>query len=529
MKYINKTKIIIITFITVLLSACEGFLDINVDPNNPSEASLEMLLPAAQVSMGFYMASELNNGASVYIQHYYGLALSTYSQTGATYTNDWEELYTGALKDLDEVQQAGEAQNLPFYTGIAKLQKAYIFSVLTDLFGDIPFSEALNENIMSPKFDKGEDIYTGLLAMIDAGIADLNKPGSNITAGAADLIYQSNRTHWKRFGKTLKLKLYNQMRLVDPLEATNKINALIAEDSLIVANSMDFQFEFSSGQSPLNRHPLYQLHYQNSKTYYMSNYLMASMLDKNDPRLRYYIYRQSLDDPDHEDMPCADRNDCPVGYVGLGYIGRDHGDPSGLPNDNAIRSTFGVYPVGGSFDAGSRSAREINSGTGAGISPMLTNFMRAFILAEASLTLNTSGDARAYFEEGIKASLNKVRAFGLANDKSGIETYEETANTPWATLADNYVNARLAEFDAASSNEDKLKIVMYEKHIACFGNGIESYIDFRRTKMPDLPRSIAPVGPFPRRLPYPNTELTANGNSPKAVSVSVPVFWDKGE
>jgi hypothetical protein len=202
----------------------------------------------------------------------------------------------------------------------------------------------------------------------------------------------------------------------------------------------------------------------------MDNYFMYNLIKKNDPRLPYYIYRQ--DDGSSltfETYPCNTRTDCIYGYLGDhpdfpngegdGYIGRDHGDPSGLPGDDEIRSTFGVYPIGGIYDNGEFQEATNEVGNGAGIFPMLTNSMVKLLLAEAAITLGTTGDPAVLLEEGIRASMTKVQNFSIASDANALPMVEQEV--------DDYVTARLEELNADGLNEfQRVNIVIKEKYYA---------------------------------------------------------------
>jgi hypothetical protein len=279
---------------------------------------------------------------------------------------------------------------------------------------------------------------------------------------------------------------------------------------------------------------MYQQEYagEDNKGFYMDNYFMFNLIEKGDPRLPYYIYRQ--DDGSglsFETYPCATRTDCIYGYLGDnpnlpsgagdGYIGRDHGDPTGLPGDNTIRSTFGVYPIGGSYDDGEFEERTVETGSGgAGIYPMVTTFMMKFMQAEAALILGTTGDPKTLLEEGIRASMAKVESFSLEVD--------ENAEAMDSDEVDAYVDEILADYDAATDDTQRLNVIIKEKYYACFGNGHEVYTDYRRTGMPlDLPKSLAPAAPFPLRLYYSFNEVNTNPNAPKQPSMTTPIFWDK--
>jgi hypothetical protein len=257
----------------------------------------------------------------------------------------------------------------------------------------------------------------------------------------------------------------------------------------------------------------------------MDNYFMYKLHSKSDPRLPYYIFRQGrFDDMTFDTTPCSNRTDC--AYWDLlfadpsadGLIGRDHGDPSGIPGDGDLRATFGVYPIGGTYDDGSGGDQTQGDGAlGAGITPWLTSSMRAFMLSEAVLTLGVTGDAKALMTEGIIESMQAVSGFAGSPEMADADV-------------DAYVASIESDYDAAIgvSDELALDVVIQEKYFAVFGNGFEAYNDLRRTGYPsDLPDALAPTNPFPVRFQYPPSELNTNVNAPDpAPLLSDPVFWD---
>ncbi len=547
---IKKINIIILTFSLMMVSvSCDKeFLDINEDPNNPTSASLDLLLPAAQIGNAFWTSRSVQRHASIFVRQYYNLGPSTYNIQGSAYGNDWNAMYRDALNDFKNVRIQAEELGLTGYAGISKVHTAFIYSILVDLWGDVPFSQALQgaENT-TPKFDQGSDVYNALLSMLDDAKVDLQSAIDNGEVGiTSDVIYGASSTQynkWIKAANTLKLRLLLNLRLVD--EATSKagITTLINENNFIDSNGDDFQFQFSSGIAPMNQHPIFQQEYiSGSKNAYMSNYFMYNLISKADPRLKYYIFRQGADGlVTFQTQPCATRSDCEYGWLGNdtpsnglpalgaaadGYIGRDHGDPSGIPGDNTIRATFGVYPIGGSFDDGSQGDRTPTSGgKGAGISIFETNFNRAFMLAEAALTLGVAGDVTALLEEGIRASISKVMTFGANVDGAAVAA----GSPPTSVEVDAYVDARIADYTAATTDSERLDIIIKEMYYANFGNGIVAYNAFRRTGFPsDLPTAMAPNGPFPNRFPYTPGELSSNPNAPNpAPTVAEKIFWAK--
>jgi hypothetical protein len=513
----------------LLLSACSNdFLDKNTNPNLPASATNNLILPSGLTGAAFNTTRDSWESTSNFIQHFYDLSNSTYNFQGGNFDNDWEGIYA-SLKDLDLIISNAKYPQDFGYVGVSKVMSAYLYLYLADVWGEVPFTESLkgDQGILFPKYDGGRVVYDGAIKMLDEGIAALDSATAKKVAVVNDLVYSGNYANWKKAANTLKLKAYLNLRKVDPAAAKQGIEAVLAGDTFIKSNAEDFQFRWGSGANPMNRHPMFQQEYvQGTKAFYMNNYFMYFMITKGDPRLPYYIYRQSTDAPlaDINLVPCNARSDCKYGWLGQklgaigdGYIGRDQGDPSGIPGDNAVRATFAVYPIGGSYDNNARAERVTASGNGTGYTLWATNFMVHFIKAEAILTMGVEGDARASFEAGIRASMSKVSSLSVLMD----------ANSPAITAAaiDTYVNARLAEYDAASNEVNRLNVLITEKYYASFGMAIESYNDYRRTGMPlNLPDALAPVAPYPVRLPLGN-EANINPNAVPKLQ-SVPVFWD---
>jgi hypothetical protein len=552
MRFKIKNTLLRATLVVGLMSCSSDFLDINIDPNFPSTASLDFLLTSAQVSAAFNSSRSVHEHPSIFVQHFYNLAPSQYNLQGSTYSNDFNGLFAGSLMDLETIYQQAIEKGAGFkgYAGISRVMKGFVYMQLVDLFGDVPFTEALQGiTIKSPHYDDDATVYDLAITAINEGKVLL----AAATAEAeprlgADLIYGTSATaaaqytRWTKAANTILLRMYLNIRKVDQARATTEINALIADNNLIAANADDFQLAFGNTQAPITRHPIFQQDYSGAgKTFYMTNYFMYWMVLKNDPRLPFYVFRQGTDAQvaaDFQVRPCRNRPDCVYGWLsvdpqtkglaalpagsGDGYIGRDGGDPTGIPGDQAVRATFGVYPIGGSYDRGpGGGSRTLASGaTGAGIMPWMTNSMRAFMLAEAALTLGTPGDARALMQEGIDASFSKVEAFGRANDPA--------AQLMPVAAMDAYKALVVADYDAATTNETRLDVVMKEKYYSTYGNGIEAFTDFRRTGYPsNMPAALAPLGPAPRRLPYPPSELSANPNAPNPPPlVGDKIFWD---
>jgi hypothetical protein len=347
---------------------------------------------------------------------------------------------------------------------------------------------------------------------------------------SSDVFYTGTKTSWISMANSLKLKLYNQIRLVDPARSATAIKGLISSGApLISSNTTDFTFKFGSSQNPNNRHPWHRADYQAGKTFYASQSWMDLLFNSDDPRLRYFIFRQNA---------TAGLNNSTNSN---GYYGRNPGDGTAAPADQSRRSVFGIYPAGGLYDnspinnlpstnlyltntgaTGSPKVVAVTDGTGAGVMPLITNAMVKFIRAEAALTLATGDDARQNFSDAVTANLNSVSSYAATN---GGVVLSGSAIT-------GFVNRLLAQYDA-TDNSGKLNLVMTQKYIADYGNGMEVYNDYRRTGLPVLRTLLSPLNVFPLRLYYSQTELSANtffsanGSQLQIAQQITPVFWDK--
>ena len=418
LKYSKYT--LLVTGMAFIAGACNKFVDINTDPNNPTTAQLSLLLPSTEVSMAANMY-KLNSGTSTFMQHMVSSGdLSRYQQQGTSFDESWDGFYSQTLNDLESIISSGTAQEEWGYVAVAKIEKAYLVSLMVDMWGDIPYSEAeKGQQTVSPPLDKGAEIYESVLTLIEDALKDVGKvTASGLVPSSADMIYSGSKNSWIALANSLKLKLYNQLRLVDPARSTTAIQALISNPATLIGgttntNATDYTFRFGSAQNPNNRHPWHRFEYQSSKNFYMCQSFIDLLFNNDDPRLRYFIYRQNA---------TAGLNNSTNSN---GYYGRNPGDGTAAPADLNRRSTFGVYPAGGLYDnapinnlpdtysyltnAGATSNPKVvvtSDGTGAGVIPLLTNAMVKLIRAEAALALNTGDDARQNFLIGLVRCVN---------------------------------------------------------------------------------------------------------------------------
>lgn len=558
----------------VVASCKKGFLDINTDPNNPTSIEVSKLLPTAQRNLGDALAiGGGNNGGLSQLLAVYTHQLSTREeadQYGVTGTDfflglAWPKLYAavlpssttpeqGVLQNLEDIIRNGtEAGNLR-YVGIAKILKAYTFSQLVDVFGDVPFSEAnkLKEGITYPKFDDDAAIYPQLLTLLDQGIADLaNTTAANVLKpGTDDLIYGGSVDKWTRAANTIKLKLLTQQRKVKNVSA--EVNALISSGKLISNTAESFLIPYGPIGSTDDRNPGFEDYYSTQRSNHISPWFYEILKGVNpriltnnpDPRMRYYIYNQvNATQPTREGNQTEYR-DGPFVSIYFGSVGPDRD----RTQQNTI-SVMGIYPVGGKYDDGSATAVTAASGTGAAPYRMITYADRLYLEAELMKEAVITGDARAKLEQAMVESFRQVDYV--------ITTYVKPAQTVPAlhgsAAVTTYIDNVLAEYDAKPAQQ--LEMIMTQKWISGFGSAVDQYTDYRRTGYPVLfnPRdpSMAPGGrvqppingdpvlpgaqksvpvqltrDFPLSLPWFQGELETNPNAPSQKSPSTyKVFW----
>ncbi|GAB3576567.1 RagB/SusD family nutrient uptake outer membrane protein [Hymenobacter daeguensis] len=533
---------------------CKDFYDVNVNPLTPTAVGLYSLLPVTQVNMAEALGDNIG-GLSQYTmalmqQLYNTRSIGNFQQTGDSFAGEWATLYRGMLINNERIITQGTAEQRWNYVGIAQLQKAYVYSQMVDVWGDIPYSEALKGEVNSaPRFDKDEDIYNGngsiqgLFSLIDEGLANLAKTGvvpTKPTLNSVDLIYGGDLDKWARFGRTLKLKLYNQLRKttttatvrsqVEPL-LNGSAGPLIQE-----CTDCDFQLKYANVVNPDNRNPGYVTDYNANPENRIGRYFYEGMLTLNDPRKPYYFFNQI---PKHPTTLLTMQDYVsPLDSVFVTVRPGSSSQYASVATTASVQTVQGLYPVGGRFDDGLGGKTSPTSGKAEAPQRLLTYYARKYIEAELRLTVyNDIPAARTAFSDALQASFNKVNDIA-ATDGSPLISAARIAT---------YVNAALTRFDNAASIEDKMEVVMYEKYVASFGYGVDVYTDFRRTAHPKIRVSQEAVnlsapnsgllvddgstranGPFPLRFYYPTNDLTLNPNSPRSQrDVTAPIFWDR--
>ena len=531
----------------VLATSCSDKLDeLLENPNavNATTASPDFLLNSIQLNYQSLWYSVSDRGARLTRQINQGSALYESAYTAGSTNGFWSNAYANILADVNFLLPLAEKSNLQRHMGIAKTIKAMVLMDLVDTYGNVPYSEALDPSNFSPKVDDGATVYAAALKLLDEASAHFTATTSGGTPN--DYFYARNYTKWNKLVNTMKLKYHLNTKLVNADASKNAINALITANALIGTGD-DFVFRFgTTAADPDSRHPKFAGQYTaGGGDYQSTDYMHHLTVEKgfDDPRVRYYMYRQVLTNTTNVDeQECISQIAPPHYLVGnypycnpagnKGYWGRDHLDPDGIPPDGLKRTAYGPFPAGGRYDnsSGAPVSNPALGMKGAGIHPIMLAAYVDFMLAEANLTLGTgaAGSAKTLLQSGIKKHMDYVRAFAVA----GAEGATITAFEPTATFTGrvtNYLKYVDSQYDAATTNDAKMSVVGREYWLSLFGNGLESYNLYRRTGKPTRmqPGLEAITGPFVRSFLYPNNYMVTNTKAVQKANLASQVFWDK--
>ncbi len=457
-----------IAVLIILATSCK--LDLLDDPNAVKLTSTgpSLLLNNIQIDLadffnrastfGMQMTRLQNSGGSVY---------ESFANPQA-FDQMWSIGYANVLTDCDVLIKQADASQFTVHAGMARIMQAYTLSVLVDYFGNVPFSESFKglENL-NPKVDKMGDLYPAIIAILDKSLSNLatTTVPNALAPAITDFYYGGSLAKWRTLANSLKLKVGLNLKNVNPALAIKTINEALT-GGVMSAQGDSFVFRYATNNAdPDVRHPRFTGNYITGAGDYMANYLMWQMFygyDMTDPRMRFYFYRQrGANSSDPNEIRCVaqtapshypfstgtaivyspgstvDPTRVPPGIstnpgspawratfcfpTPVGYWGREHVDPQGIPPDGLARTTWGSYPAGGRFDA------NVNGGAnnpalgmrGAGIQPILMRSAINFIRAEIALSpqlagaATAAGPAETQFDLGVKNSLADVRDWAI--------------------------------------------------------------------------------------------------------------------
>jgi hypothetical protein len=500
-KFLNRFLVLFIAGATI--TSCKKITDdINVNPNQPTNLSTGYALTSAIQ----YLGGTGGSGATTNINSFAGELYSQYlSET--FYTNesrfalaqyDYQGYYTGPLTDLQQIITYNTEENtknlattLKFGSNAnqiasARILKAFIFLTITDRWGDIPYSQALQGNkVLLPKFDAQKDIYTDLFKELTEAQAQFDN-GATLSG---DILFEGDNTKWKHWANSLRAVMALRLSKVDPTTGSAEFKKAVV-DSLMESNDDNATYKYVGEQN--NENPYFG-NYRNRYDYALSDQLVNRLQANNDPRLPVFAEKTSAGT-----------------YVGLPYA--TFGD--------ALKN----YRIGN---------RDVSQGI---VRPGNISQISLTYSSQASPTTWTSY-AQTLFVEAEAAHLGWIP--GGDGAASTFYTQGITASLEQNGVTGGDIIAYLAKPGVVFSPATAVEQIITQKWIANYlGNGWESWAEYRRTGFPRLldpvPTALNADKHIPRRQQYPQSENDLNNANYNEVIarqgpdvLSTHVWWDK--
>lgn len=500
-------------------TSCSDFGDVNIDPEHLNEGNvpLEMLFTNAQhQALGsdwdvwrngcIYAAQWMNHVASF---NWQGYAMYQWSDGySAAY---WDGVYSGdrgAIRDVTNVlMQWKEDPAHEIDYQIARIMRVYVMHRMTDLYGDIPYTQAGQPREYSyPVYDRQQDIYMDMLNQLNEAQAALKGAGT-APMSSHDVYYQGNTDKWAKFANSLMLRIAMRMTKVDPataetwvktavnngLFASNEDNAMLLHTNAVTTN------DTSEPYAKIYAH-------EDRGNFFVNKFFIDMLKETKDPRLSLIA------------TVCEDPRISVQEGSNFQYGNTDpevqQGFDDGFDDDKTSDWFIGNQPGYEAFkdqeylDSYRSKYSTINRYTYSNpTSPtfICTYAQTQLLLAEAALRGWVSGSAQTYYENGVRAAMEQFAQFPNAT-----ALYNQY-------LTADAVNQYLAEnpFDAAKGYEQ----INTQYWINCFCDEYETFANWRRSGYPEMDPAWDPAHPYtnsdtggtiPRRFRYPSTESSVN-------------------
>ena len=505
-------------YLTIILAAsafssCDkGFADLNINKVDPTALDPQIVMNDA-IILTTYPDNFATLGMLTYnfpivqqIVTPFGSSLSGGNYNIKNTSNSglvWTNFYQNVLKqNLDVISKTKDNASLTNLYNEARIWKAQAFMILTDTYGDIPYSEGgqgFSTNISYPKYDRQKDIYKDILKEIDeaTGALDATKPAS-----PNDIIYGGNIPAWKKFGYSLLLRAAMRLTKIDPATAQTYVTKAVS-GGLMTANKDNAVIRHTS---LYNNWIAVHLTAREKANFYIAKPFLDFLKNNNDPRLSSIAVRAVGALSGADQVPAKTTSD-PSKQVGM---------PMGY-DDVSIKNTFAANGVASLYDYSQVNLNTILSLTAPEY--LVTYAETTLLLAEAAFRGWTTGDAAALYKTAIEAHMRQMADFGPAAAISEADIATYTAAHP---------------LDMTKALEQ----INTQYWVASFMNGSETWANFRRSGFPALAKNPYPgaetTGNFIRRMPYPDGEsIVSKANLDAAVAaqgpndLNTPVWWDK--
>jgi hypothetical protein len=472
MKFSHKYIVPVLTGLLVVgMGSCKDYFELNQNPNLITNAPLSSLLSTTTQKTA--LNSQRVAGFTSYFVQYLaspgsGGSTDTYQITD--YTSTWDAVYFG-MADLYDMKRVAQEQGSSEYVGVANVMISYHLTLIADVFGSAPFSDAFTGTTLTPKYDSAEELYTTSLNLLNEGIAELSKTDSKVKLSAAnDVIHKGNTAAWIKTAYALKARMLNKVSKQSTYKPADVLDAV---SKSYTSNADDAQMT-----SFLLRNPWAQVA-RNNAALVLDGWLSEQFVNHLNG-ITYGVF-----DPRIEKITDKTVNNDYKGTVnGQGNVG----------GNNTVKDETYI---------------SLNSPLTGDNSPLLIATYAEVKFIEAEAAFRAGDRARAYnaYLTGIRANMDKYGVAAAARD---------------AYLANPAVSASAATLT--------LDLIFKEKYVVTYLNP-EAWNDARRYdyKYKDFGLPVnAALPTFIRRAAYPNGETTKNGvNVPTEVALSTPLWWDK--
>lgn len=487
MKKVQIYLLSMVISIMLIPSCTKDFKEKNANPDAITDVTPDLLLPGILRSTINEMVNESWSIGNIVIQHTAKIQfVSEDRYTWGDRDGLWNNVYDN-MRNVQLLISLSEQKNVPNYKAVALVIRAWMFSLVTDTYGDVPYLEATKgvNGILQPKYDSQESIYEGILADLETANTTFDPAAGTI---AGDIIYNGDLSKWKKLSNSLRLRCL--MRISNKKDVRSAMQAIldnpstypVFEETNKNADNGTLQYLTSAP----NQFPLYTTRSGSFDEFRLSKTLEDKLTALADPRITVF----------------AQPTDAGSKYAGV---------PNGLNEVNALAYNGGpnnISRVGALFYQGSITPTGLNVAKGY----IMGYHELQFILAEAiSKGLVTSGKtAQWYYEEGIRTSF----------DYFATEMPGDYLTRP--AVLYNDLNA--------------LELIGTQKWIALFFTGLEAWFDWRRTNVPALVPGVDNVNNdrIPVRFAYPRSEQTLNPENRNAAvaaqgedTYNTKVWWDQ--
>lgn len=512
-----KKLIYLIALIFVFGACDDGFEEMNVNPTKTTQLEPKHKLTYTQLTTlgtaGYqYLFCNL-----IYIQPVaqYMVAYNDgvyYTENDGRTSQMFNNSYPSSVKTAVDLVVQLEDMEGPVSEvdlAIAKVYKVLVFSRLTDVYGDIPYSEAglgYIDGIRYPSYDKQEDIYADLLIQLEEA-ANVLKNGGLSSYGTGDLFFNGDVTKWNKFTNSLMLRLALRMVKVDPSAAqswaTKAVNGGVMESNQDMAY---IKYDNTLEKWGIEGNPLIQsISTRNNRTVKMISTFVDAMKNTGDPRLSVWCSNvEGSTDPE-------DQLGLPPGTAVSDIAGLDNNQDDDPDNNTDVNSySLPNIAVFGTAADNSHYNQPF----------ILQSYAEVeFMLAEVAKLWQIGGEAKGHYEAGVEAAMEQLSIYDGAAPITDSQISEYLAANPYG-------------------DENGLELIGNQYWLAAFPNAVEGWQNWKRTGYPDL----VPVnsdkgvtgGEIPRRLPYTNAEkLNNTDNVNDAASqmggdlLTTRMWWDK--